>query len=655
MLVTRDNFEQIYPSFVENLAKCDFVSFDLEMSGINNASREQQNAKSDDPDTRYLKMVGPATRYAIIQYGICLWTSSSGKGDDYRANPYCFFLFPNRGADLVMQADSIAFLRGNNMDFGTWITKGVPYVDRRQAGWLKERHTVKELATTAPDPSAPNHDIVLTKPMDIEFMNRQKAKLAEFLADAAATSVQLETCNNYLKKCTYQYLERNHPELTLDSVKQGFQSAIVCRKLTDEERKRVHDEKVTEQLNRLNAELGFTRVYNALCESKKPIVGHNCFFDCLFTLAKMDGTLPGTLHELTLAVAETGRTPFYQLIDTKYLVHSDLLTDRKLPPNGDTQLGVLYAAIAEQGLVKVKIEQGIEVNGTGDNTLQNETASHLDNTQLHDAGYDAYVTGHVFAHMLGDKVFQADNASSTMAALTSMVDKAAGRLFMMQSLYHMDLRVNAADTNSAHGWIKEPGSLYFLSFESTSVGEADIYNVLTATGVQRSRLELLWSRGVGTSVIILVRPPLPELAASSASTTASSATSDEQANAVATPVPVQDPDANYYMNRVQLPVGWEITPLEEYRQKRQSSSATTSRSNTTDSATKALDVTVGNSSLLGKLAKGLVPPLLYNAGEYLWSSVTSASASMLKRGAERAEIEREQDAPSSKKSKLAMQ
>jgi len=39
MIVTRDNFEDAMPLFEKALADCDFISYDLEMSGIENQRR----------------------------------------------------------------------------------------------------------------------------------------------------------------------------------------------------------------------------------------------------------------------------------------------------------------------------------------------------------------------------------------------------------------------------------------------------------------------------------------------------------------------------------------------------------------------------------------------------------------------------------------
>ena len=47
MDVTRDNFLQELPKILEHIGKADFVSFDLEMTGINNNDKSKANRKDD--------------------------------------------------------------------------------------------------------------------------------------------------------------------------------------------------------------------------------------------------------------------------------------------------------------------------------------------------------------------------------------------------------------------------------------------------------------------------------------------------------------------------------------------------------------------------------------------------------------------------------
>jgi hypothetical protein len=52
-------------------------------------------------------------------------------------NRYNFYLFPEEGKDLTLSLSAINFLRQNSMDFGKWITEGIPYVHSARAEQLQ--------------------------------------------------------------------------------------------------------------------------------------------------------------------------------------------------------------------------------------------------------------------------------------------------------------------------------------------------------------------------------------------------------------------------------------------------------------------------------------------------------------------------------------
>ena len=81
MDITRKNFNEIFPIVVEKLQTCKFISFDLEMSGIFSTDRSKRNRKDDTPASRYEKMVGPATTYSIIQFGLSIFQEDANGSD----------------------------------------------------------------------------------------------------------------------------------------------------------------------------------------------------------------------------------------------------------------------------------------------------------------------------------------------------------------------------------------------------------------------------------------------------------------------------------------------------------------------------------------------------------------------------------------------
>ena len=80
MNVTKENFKELLPGILDKLEKCKFISFDLEMSGIYSSDPTQRNRKDDLPSQRYQKMIGPATKYSIVQFGLSIFEEDSECG-----------------------------------------------------------------------------------------------------------------------------------------------------------------------------------------------------------------------------------------------------------------------------------------------------------------------------------------------------------------------------------------------------------------------------------------------------------------------------------------------------------------------------------------------------------------------------------------------
>ena len=76
MDVTLLNFNNILPSCIENISNCDYISIDLEFTGItvpktSPTERGTDINKDDTPNTRYNRILKPVTEeYAIVQVGV---------------------------------------------------------------------------------------------------------------------------------------------------------------------------------------------------------------------------------------------------------------------------------------------------------------------------------------------------------------------------------------------------------------------------------------------------------------------------------------------------------------------------------------------------------------------------------------------------------
>ena len=83
------------------------------------------------------------------------------------------------------------------------------------------------------------------------------------------------------------------------------------------------DEEVINQL--IEEEKGFTKVIQFLKEAGKPIIGHNMFFDILFTYEKFIDQLPPTYKDF----AKAWKKHFPTVYDTKCLAKHTQETDKK--------------------------------------------------------------------------------------------------------------------------------------------------------------------------------------------------------------------------------------------------------------------------------------------------------------------------------------
>lgn len=68
--VTKSNFEPALAELRRHVREADFVSIDLEMTGVTSAPW-RESFDFDRPDIQYLKIKDSAEKFAVIQFGVC--------------------------------------------------------------------------------------------------------------------------------------------------------------------------------------------------------------------------------------------------------------------------------------------------------------------------------------------------------------------------------------------------------------------------------------------------------------------------------------------------------------------------------------------------------------------------------------------------------
>lgn len=336
---------------------------------------------------------------------------------------YNFNLFPPTSDDMTrevtMNPSSIAFLNEHGMDFNLWTRQGISYVTKEQAETLVEKYKTDRLKSESSSNSSgrvrdpTRRRITLTKQEDVNFHARAMASLREWIDGSirGQPSLLLPACNRFLRRALYESIELEYPALILENGGPSHSNQIRVWRLSEEEKVVRKARLQKEAWEKIVLDVGFYKVFCALVNANRgsqeinnvilansveevdlsatpsleplgrriPIVCHNGLMDLLFLLTHFHShQLPDTYVEAKALIHDT----FPLIYDTKILA-----TECSNPSDiGDTTiLGTLYNKFVETDEDFVVDQHFQVVNG-----------SVTDPDQLHQASYDAYMTGALF-------------------------------------------------------------------------------------------------------------------------------------------------------------------------------------------------------------------------------------------------------------------
>ena len=173
------------------ISESQFVSFDLELSGVCSKQR-RPNGEKQTLQERYEEVKQAAERYQILQIGLtCVREVSrpveSGENQDseivYGVQPYNFNLSPllpeRMGVERIFsfQSGAAQFLIQHGFRMDLPFTEGVPYLSRDEA------KVVKATAYAKMEEKGALPDIDLSKPEDaaaVEFMDDVRRAIKEW-------------------------------------------------------------------------------------------------------------------------------------------------------------------------------------------------------------------------------------------------------------------------------------------------------------------------------------------------------------------------------------------------------------------------------------------------------------------------------------------
>ncbi|KAM6250251.1 poly(A)-specific ribonuclease PARN isoform 1-T1 [Porphyrio hochstetteri] len=426
MEVIRSNFKDNLNKVYEAVEESDFLAIDGEFSGISDGPSVSALTNGfDTPEERYQKLKKHSMDFLLFQFGLCTFKYDHTE-EKYIMKSFNFYIFPkpfNRSSPdvkFVCQSSSIDFLANQGFDFNKVFRNGIPYLNQEEERQLREQYDEKRSQANGAgslsyvSPSATKCPVTIPEDQK-KFIEKVVEQIEDLLKNEESESLDLEPCTGFQRKLIYQTLSWKYPKgihvETLESDKK--ERYIVISKVNEEERKRREQQKQAREQEELNDAVGFSRVVHAIANSGKLVIGHNMLLDVMHTIHQFYCPLPDDLSEFK----EVTSCVFPRLLDTKLMASTQPFKEII----NNTSLAELEKRLKELPFSPPKVE-------SAEGFPSYDTASE----QLHEAGYDAYITGLCFismANFLGSFLSPPKNHVS---ARSKLIEPFFNKLFLMR-------------------------------------------------------------------------------------------------------------------------------------------------------------------------------------------------------------------------------
>lgn len=410
-----------------NISEADFVSFDLELSGI---PSRLPNKPARGPgrftlEERYAETKIGADRYQILQVGLTC-ARFDYIANKYVLRPYNINISPllderlDFEREVSFQSGACSFLLSHGFDLGAPFARGVQYLSREEA------EKAKQMAWDRIDKKNPIADLHL-KDEDVEsrdFMRRVREAIKKWKT-GTSSCLEVTTHTGLKSQPTVQAITRFEKRLVHQLVRAEFPDLVSmgradCIRIIylDVEREADNTRRIKNRVKeQIYRQTGFRWIFEALVKggnvdradplflphyasdmtmtadaydikgrydramerlkTRQPVlVGHNMFTDIVYLYRTFVGELPATLQGFQRAIHGL----FPKIVDTKYMAtHAE----------GDLNASPTLQEIA-QGLDKQMLPR----------IVTHEDHPKYQNTEaFHEAGYDSLLTATVMLRL----------------------------------------------------------------------------------------------------------------------------------------------------------------------------------------------------------------------------------------------------------------
>ncbi|XP_042776993.1 poly(A)-specific ribonuclease PARN isoform X1 [Panthera leo] len=426
MEIIRSNFKSNLQKVYQAIEEADFFAIDGEFSGISDGPSVTALTNGfDTPEERYQKLKKHSMDFLLFQFGLCTFKYDY-TDSKYITKSFNFYVFPkpfNRSSPdvkFVCQSSSIDFLASQGFDFNKVFRNGIPYLNQEEERQLREQYDEKRLQSNGAgtlsyvSPNASKCPVTIPEDQK-KFIDQVVEKIEDLLQSEENKNLDLEPCTGFQRKLIYQTLSWKYPKgihvETLETEKK--ERYIVISKVDEEERKRREQQKHAKEQEELNDAVGFSRVIHAIANSGKLVIGHNMLLDVMHTVHQFYCPLPADLNEFK----EMTTCVFPRLLDTKLMASTQPFKDII----NNTSLAELEKRLKETPFNPPKVE-------SAEGFPSYDTATE----QLHEAGYDAYITGLCFLSMANYLGSFLSPPKIHVSARSKLIEPFFNKLFLMR-------------------------------------------------------------------------------------------------------------------------------------------------------------------------------------------------------------------------------
>ena len=402
-IISRRNWTESKPLLISAIREADFVSFDYELTGLH-----EKNERFLGVDMAYDAHAEGVKRFLPVQLGICASRFDSGTGT-WELTPASIYLYPTDEVCFSVSTAALNFLVLNGFDCNEWIRHGMSWLtpiqeEEQRRGVQSRIDEINEMVAKSVNADSRVVTPSFT-PLDIppgpdkEAMTAVHAAITAWLPDGSAP-LELPMESAFTRLLAHTYISHEFPSLFSHSVKRA-DARLLCVYRNRSDLFVEQLETLGERMKEIDDQVGVRVIFDEISRMKKPLVGHNCFYDLLHTWHTFYGQIPAAVDPFK----SKWMSKFKQTFDTKFIADETL---------GQLAPGTLGALCEE--MIKSS-PSGVKMCVKPLSHLKQQY--HLPNSETkndlsHDAGYDAMMTSIVYIHQLEHiKERKLDDANSS--------------------------------------------------------------------------------------------------------------------------------------------------------------------------------------------------------------------------------------------------